>query len=180
MGCIGNIYIKTNVMKVLVLNMDYSPINITTLTKGFKLVFKGKAEVVTHDEENPIVTDRKDYRRPSVIRLLRYIYLPYKKVNLSRQNIYRRDDHKCIYCGDSENLTLDHVLPKSKGGKNTWTNLVTCCGNCNVRKGDTLLKDTDMVMRHKPFKPTYLYFVEKIQKVRPDWKIFVGIATDQN
>jgi len=167
-------------MKVLVLNMDYSPINVTTLQKGFKLVFKGKAEVVSHDEDNPIVTGQKDYRRPSVIRLLRYIYIPFKKVQLSRTNIYRRDDYKCIYCGSNENLTLDHVIPKSKGGGNTWENLATCCSSCNVRKGDTLLEDTDMKMRHEPFKPTYLYFVEKIQRVRPDWKVFVGIASDEN
>lgn len=165
-------------MKVLVLNMDYSPINITTLQRGFNLVFKGKAEVVSHINKNPIVTERKAYRRPTVIRLLRYIYLPFKKVNLSRQNIFRRDDHKCVYCGEHKNLTLDHVIPKSKGGKNTWINLVACCGNCNVKKGDKSLKESGMIMRHKPFKPTYLYFIEKIQKVNTDWKPFVGIVND--
>ena len=146
-------------MKVLVLNMDYSPINITTLQRGFNLVFKGKAEVVSHANKKPIITERKSYRRPTVIRLLRYIYLPFKKVNLSRQNIFRRDDHKCVYCGVQKNLTLDHVIPKSKGGKNTarlWSfNLVTCCGDCNVKKGDKSLKESGMIMRHKPFKPTY-------------------------
>jgi 5-methylcytosine-specific restriction endonuclease McrA len=184
MGCIKTIYNKTEVMKVLVLNMDYSPINVTTLQKGFKLVFKGKAEVVSHDEDNPIMTDRKEYRRPSVIRLLKYVYIPFKKVTLSRTNIYRRDDYKCIYCGDNDNLTLDHVVPKCKGGANTWTNLVTCCSDCNIKKGDkdldVWLKESGLKMRHKPFKPTYLYFVEKIQRVRPDWKIFVGIASDEN
>ena len=103
-------------MKVLVLNMDYSPINITTIQRGFKLVFKGKAEIVTHEEKNPIKTERKSYRRPTVIRLLRYITLPFRKINLNRQNIYRRDGHKCIYCGSKNNLTLDHVTPKCKGG----------------------------------------------------------------
>jgi 5-methylcytosine-specific restriction endonuclease McrA len=166
-------------MKVLVLNMDYSPINITTLQKGFKLVFKGKAEVVSHDDSNPIMTGSKTFRRPSVIRLLKYVYLPYKKVTMSRQNIYRRDDHKCIYCGSGDNLTLDHIIPKAKGGGNTWENLAVCCGTCNVRKGDkdvdVFLKEYGLTMRHKPFKPTYLYFVEKIQSVRSDWKYYVGI-----
>lgn len=165
-------------MKVLVLNMDYSPINITTLQRGFNLVFKGKAEVVSHANKKPIITERKSYRRPTVIRLLRYIYLPFKKVNLSRQNIFRRDDNKCIYCNSQKNLTLDHVTPKSRGGKNTWLNLVTCCGSCNVKKGDKSLKESGMIMRHKPFKPTYLYFIEKIQKVNNDWKPFVGIVND--
>jgi len=169
-------------MKVLVLNMDYSPINVTTLKKGFKLVFKGKAEVVSHVAERPIVTDRRNYRRPSVIRLLQYISIPFnkKKVQLSRTNIYRRDDYRCIYCDSGQNLTLDHVIPKSKGGGNTWENLVTCCSDCNVKKGDKTLEESGMKMRHEPFKPTYLYFVEKIQRVSEDWKIFVGITPNEN
>ncbi len=166
-------------MKVLVLNMDYSPINITTIQRGFKLVFKGKAEIVTHEEENPIKTERKSYRRPTVIRLLRYITLPFRKINLNRQNIYRRDGHKCIYCGSKNNLTLDHVVPKCKNGANTWKNLVTCCGSCNVKKGDKLVDDFlleyDLKMSHQPFRPTYLYFIEKINNLNTDWKQFVGL-----
>ncbi len=166
-------------MKVLVLNMDYSPINITTIQRGFKLVFKGKAEIVTHEEENPIKTERKSYRRPTVIRLLRYITLPFRKINLNRQNIYRRDGHKCIYCGSKNNLTLDHVVPKCKNGANTWKNLVTCCGSCNVKKGDKIVDDFlleyDLKMSHQPFRPTYLYFIEKINNLNTDWKQFVGL-----
>ena len=169
-------------MKVLVLNMDYSPINITTLQKGFKLVFKGKAEIVTHEEDSPIKTDRNIYRRPTVIRLLRYIVLPFRKVNLNRQNVFRRDDYKCAYCRTSENLTLDHVVPRSKGGPNTWENLVTCCSDCNVKKGDldvgVFMGQYGLTMHHQPFRPTYLYFVEKINKVNNDWKQFVGIVKD--
>ena len=166
-------------MKVLVLNMDYSPINITTIQRGFKLVFKGKAEIVTHEEENPIKTERKSYRRPTVIRLLRYITLPFRKINLNRQNIYRRDGHKCIYCGSKNNLTLDHVVPKCKNGANTWKNLVTCCGSCNVKKGDKIVDDFlleyDLKMSHQPFRPTYLYFIEKINNLNSDWRQFVGL-----
>ena len=166
-------------MKVLVLNMDYSPINITTIQRGFKLVFKGKAEIVTHEEKNPIKTERKNYRRPTVIRLLRYITLPFRKINLNRQNIYRRDGHKCIYCGSKNNLTLDHVVPKCKNGANTWKNLVTCCGSCNVKKGDKIVDDFlleyDLKMSHQPFRPTYLYFIEKINNLNSDWKQFVGL-----
>jgi 5-methylcytosine-specific restriction endonuclease McrA len=169
-------------MKVLVLNMDYSPINVTTLQKGFKLVFKGKAEIVTHEKSSPIKTDRKTYKRPTVIRLLRYIVVPFRKVSLNRHNIFRRDDHKCVYCGSKQSLTLDHVTPKSKGGANTWTNLVTCCGECNVNKGDkdldTFLFESNLTMHHEPFKPNYLYFVEKINNVNNDWKQYVGIVKD--
>jgi 5-methylcytosine-specific restriction endonuclease McrA len=169
-------------MKVLVLNMDYNPINITTLQRGFKLVFKGKAEIVTHEEKSPIKTERTTFKRPTVIRLLRYITVPFRKVNLNRQNLFRRDDYKCVYCGSKEKLTIDHVIPKSKGGPNTWTNLVTCCGGCNVNKGDKdlvdFLNENGLTMHHQPFKPTYLYFVEKINNVNSDWKKFVGIVNN--
>ena len=149
-------------MKVLVLNMDYSPINITTLQRGFKLVFKGKAEIVTHQDKKPIKTERKDFKRPTVIRLLRYIVLPFRKVSLNRQNIYRRDDHKCIYCGSKNNLTLDHVVPKCKNGTNTWKNLVTCCSSCNVKKGDKIVDDFlleyDLKMSHQGILVVHYYF----------------------
>lgn len=165
-------------MQVLVLNMDYSPINVTTLKKGFKLVFKGKAEVINHVKEKPIVTHRKSYNRPTVIRLLRYVYLPFKKAQLTRVNIYKRDDHKCLYCGGDNKLTLDHVIPKSRGGGNTWENLATCCSRCNVIKGNKTPEEAGMGLRVKPFKPSYLYFVEKVQNLNPDWKIFVGGKMD--
>jgi hypothetical protein len=101
--------------KVLVLNNDYTPINLTTLRRGFKLVYKGKAEIIFSDDNNPIVSEVKNYKRPTIIRLIRYIYLPYKKVPLTRYNIFRRDGYRCVYCNTKEGLTLDHVLPKSRG-----------------------------------------------------------------
>ena len=87
-----------------------------------------------------------------------------------------------VSIGSKESLTLDHVIPKSKGGPNSWKNLVTCCGSCNVKKGDkkvdVFLSENNLKMHHQPFKPTYLYFVEKINNVSADWKQFVGIVKD--
>jgi 5-methylcytosine-specific restriction endonuclease McrA len=104
--------------------------------------------------------------------------LPFKKVHLSRQNIFKRDDNECIYCGATTDLTIDHVIPRSKGGSNTWENLVTCCGICNVRKCskdvDEFLSEYNLTMRHKPFRPSYLYFVEKINRISNDWKQYLG------
>lgn len=169
-------------MDVLVLNMDYTPINITTLQRGFKLVFKGKAEILSSDDDKPILTEKKSYNRPKVIRLLKYIVMPFRKVNLNRQNLFKRDDFKCVYCRTDKDLTIDHVIPKVKGGDNKWTNLVTCCHDCNVKKGhkdlEVFLKETGLTMNHEPFKPTYLYFVEKIYKVDEDWKQYIGIIKD--
>ena len=167
-------------MKVLVLNSAYQPINVTTLQRGFNLVFKGKAEIVEHDDDRPIVTDQKVYRRPLVIRIFRAIQLPFRKVPLTRHNIFRRDDGKCVYCGSKNTLTLDHVTPKSKGGPNTWKNLVTCCGECNVKKGDMYVDDFlemyNLEMSHAPFVPSYLYFVDKMSRVHNSWKLYVGIV----
>lgn len=167
--------------EILVLNHDYTPLNITTLKSGFKLVFKGKAEIINDDRNRPIETSISKFKRPTVIRLLRYIYLPFKKVPLSRNNIYRRDNHRCIYCGDKNFLTLDHIHPKSKGGQNTWKNLVTCCNKCNVTKGDMtlheFLKITGYKMSHKPYIPNYIQFIEKIGgKMREEWKPYLFIS----
>jgi 5-methylcytosine-specific restriction endonuclease McrA len=167
-------------MKVLVLNSAYEPINVTTLSRGFKLVFKGKAEVVEHIPDRPIVTSTTKYQRPTVIRLLRYVSVPFRKVNLTRENVFRRDDFKCIYCRSSEKLTIDHVHPRSKGGQNTWNNLVTCCGKCNVKKGDLLvddfLKEYNLTMHHKPFRPNYLSYIERLNSFHDSWKVYVGIV----
>lgn len=162
--------------KVLVLNGDYTPLNVTSTRRGFNLVFKGKAEIIHSDEDNPLRSEVKDYKRPTIIRLLRYIYLPFKKVKLNRHSVYRRDNHKCIYCGSPNNLTLDHVLPKSRGGKNTWKNLVACCFNCNTEKGDKTPEEAGMTMTHKPYVPTYMEFIERMcGKINEEWKSYLFI-----
>ena len=120
---------------VLVLNYDYTPLNVTTIRRGFVLVDKGKAEIIKSDE-NPIVTSYKTFVRPLIIRLLDYIKHQSKNIRASRVRIYKRDNHQCVYCGSNKQLTLDHVLPKSRGGENTWTNLVTSCFKCNLKKGN--------------------------------------------
>ncbi len=145
--------------RILVLNADYQPINVTSFQKGYKLVWKGKAEVVKEDPKDVIMTSRS-IARPKVIRLLTYLYLPYRRLNLSKQNVYRRDGFKCVYCGSGANLTLDHVLPRSRGGDNSWENLVTCCRKCNAKKDDQTPEEARMRMRHKPFVPTFSHLIE--------------------
>jgi hypothetical protein len=117
-------------MGVLVLNYDYTPLNVTSYRRGFVLVDKGKAEIVKSDE-SPITTGYKTYVRPLIIRLLNYIRYHTRTLRANRNRIYRRDNYECVYCGSKRNLTLDHVIPKSRGGKNDWTNLVTSCQKCN-------------------------------------------------
>ena len=160
-------------MKVLVLNNDFTPVSVTDFARGFKLVYKGKAEVLEHDENNPIITDQKIYQRPSVIRLLKYVVLPFKKLKPTRENIFKRDELKCLYCDSTKQLTIDHVIPRSRGGINTWENLATCCSRCNGKKGDRTPEEAGMKMRHKPFKPGYGYFIRKFSSGMDIWTSYL-------
>ena len=161
---------------ILVLNADYTPINITDLKRAFNLIYKGKAEIIKHNNISPIVTELRKYRRPTIIRFLRYITIPFRKVHLNRQNIFRRDKYKCVYCGEKtkNKLTIDHVTPKSKGGNNTWQNLVTCCKSCNIKKDDKTLEEVGMTLNTVPYRPTYIQFVKNITiSYKDDWLPFL-------
>jgi 5-methylcytosine-specific restriction endonuclease McrA len=149
---------------VLVLNFDYTPLNVTSIRRGFVLVDKGKAEIVKSDE-NPIVAGYNTYVRPVIIRLLKYIKHYTRILRASRPRIYKRDNYECVYCGSKKDLTLDHVLPKSRGGGNDWTNLVTSCFKCNLKKGNKTPDEARMFMRQKPFVPTLVGENQGVQKI---------------
>jgi CRISPR/Cas system Type II protein with McrA/HNH and RuvC-like nuclease domain len=149
---------------VLVLNFDYTPLNVTSIRRGFVLVDKGKAEIVKSDE-NPITAGYNTYVRPLIIRLLKYIKHHVRTLRASRPGIYKRDNYECVYCGSKKDLTLDHVLPKSRGGGNDWTNLVTSCFKCNLKKGNKTPDEAKMFMRQKPFVPTLVGENQSVQKV---------------
>lgn len=144
--------------RVLVLNSDYTPLNVTTIRRGFILVIKGKAEVLREDTQR-IVTTIGEFVRPLVIRLLNYVRFSSAPLKLNRKRLYRRDDSQCVYCGSKKSLTIDHVLPKSRGGKNTWGNLVTCCNPCNIKKGNRTPDEAGMKLRQKPYEPSIFSFV---------------------
>ena len=138
--------------KVLVLNADYTPINVTSVIRGFVLVSKGKAEILK-SYDNPIVTGYKTYAKPLIIRLYNYVKYRAKSLKLNKTRILKRDNFECVYCGSSQHLTIDHIIPKSRGGKNSWSNLVTCCSPCNLKKGDRTPEEARMKMRFSPFEP---------------------------
>jgi len=164
-------YNKKNSM-ILVLNADFLPINVTTFKQAFKLVWKGKAEII-EDTGITLDTSINKYHKPSVIRLTKYVYVPHRKIVLSRENIFKRDDNKCAYCGSTKNLTLDHIDPRSKGGLNTWENLVTCCFPCNLKKGDKTPEQAGMKLNIKPFRPNPFYFISRVYKNKEDWKQYL-------
>jgi CRISPR/Cas system Type II protein with McrA/HNH and RuvC-like nuclease domain len=156
--------------KVLVLNADYTPLNVTSLNRGFNLVYKGKAEVIKKGER-PLITSVGDFIRPLIIRLLNYVRHQVKPVKLNRKRIYKRDNFECVYCGSKKNLTIDHVIPRSKGGANTWDNLVTCCSSCNLRKGNKSVEEVGYKMSKKPFVPSVFSFVVN-DEVESIWNNF--------
>lgn len=157
--------------KVLVLNSDYTPINITSLMRGFILVDKGKAEVLKSGEI-PILAGHKEYIRPLVIRLLNYVRFRVRPLKINRQRIFKRDKFTCSYCGSLKNLTIDHILPKSRGGGNTWLNLTTCCKNCNRVKDNRTPEEAGMKLLRHPFEPSIFSEVinPSISQVWEDFK----------
>jgi 5-methylcytosine-specific restriction endonuclease McrA len=158
---------------ILVLNSDYLPINITDFRKAFNLVYKGKAEVIV-DVEEIVNTMDKRFKKPSVIRLTYHVNVPFRKVTLSKENIFRRDKHKCAYCDSKHQLTIDHIFPKSKGGKDSWDNLISACWRCNSRKGDRTPEEAGMKLLFTPYKPSPLHFMCESNKFREGWKTYLG------
>lgn len=159
---------------VLVLNQDYSPLTICSVQRAFLLVFLKKAELLNSVKERELRSISHAYPFPSVIMINRYINIPYKGVVLSRHNIFKRDGHKCQYCGTNKDLTLDHLIPRSKGGKSSWTNLVTACKRCNAAKGDSTIEKAGLKLRTAPVKPSYISFIKMGSSLREDWKPYLN------
>lgn len=134
-----------------------------------------KAEAVSNSNGKKIRSAYNSISWPSVIRLNRYIQVPYKKVILSRKNILKRDMYKCVYCGRSDlPLTIDHIIPKARGGEDNWENLVTACVVCNNRKGDRTPDEAELNMKFKPYKPHYIMFISNsVSRIDENWKPFL-------
>jgi len=112
---------------------------------------------------------------PMIIKLKTYIYLKQRKISLTRKNIFKRDKHKCQYCGKKNVLlTIDHIIPKNKGGCDTWENLVSACTTCNLFKADSYLKDIEMKLLRKPKKPHYLIYMQgHVSEEYESWKPYL-------
>jgi 5-methylcytosine-specific restriction endonuclease McrA len=144
---------------VLVLNASYEPLNVCSVRRAHVLVFKGRAEILeqlTRDLHSATDT----YPWPHVIRLLAYVRVPRSvQRKISRRALFARDGWRCQYCGSAAKLTLDHVVPRSRGGDSVWENVVTSCAACNLRKGDRLLEEAHMHLRSQPRAPAPVLFV---------------------
>ena len=146
--------------RVLVLNASYEPLNVCSLRRAHVLVWKGRAEILEANER-PLRSASTSFRRPHVIRLVSYVRVPRAVTRrISRRVLFARDGWQCAYCGTGSNrLTLDHIVPRSRGGTSVWENVVASCAPCNHRKGDRLLEDTSMTLRTPPRPPTPVLFI---------------------
>ena len=143
----------------LLLNFDYLPINQISIKKAIKLIAKQKVEIIKNSEEKIHINMYK----PQVIRLLHSIsHLYNRKIPWSKQNIFIRDEYHCQYCGfevTKKTASIDHIIPKSKGGKNSFLNTVCACKDCNSKKSNKLLHEVNMQLIKNPKIPNLLDFI---------------------
>ena len=162
--------------QVLVLNASYEPLNVCSVRRAHVLVFKGKAEVI-EELGRPLHSATGSFPWPHVIRLVNYVRVPRTvKRKISRRALFARDGWQCDYCGDrSGRLTLDHVVPRSRGGDSVWENVVTSCAPCNLRKGNRSLEEAQMTLPTPPRAPAPVLFIKlSTPKVPSTWERYLG------
>jgi 5-methylcytosine-specific restriction endonuclease McrA len=160
---------------VLVLNQNYEPLSVCNVKKAIMLLFLRKAELLEASNGKVIRSVSLTMPFPSVVRLSSFVRIPYKKIILSRKNILRRDGHRCQYCGRGDvPLTLDHIHPRSKGGEDSWENLVAACVKCNNKKGDSLPEEAGMPLLRVPMKPNHVTFLRHfVGNLDDRWKPYL-------
>lgn len=160
---------------VLVLSSGYEPLTQVSWKKAVSMWTSGRVEVVEQYDDIFIRTVDKAFRAPSVVRFLGKVYRRFKhgaKLRFSRNNIYLRDGGRCQYCLNNlskDKITLDHVIPVSKGGKKTWENIVLCCVTCNQQKGNRTLEQANMKLARTPQAPSSLPAILSIPKLSTGW-----------
>jgi len=168
------------VQQVLVLNASYEPLNVCSVRRAHVLVYKGKAEVIER-LDRPLASATTTFPWPHVIRLVTYIRVPRAvQRKISRRALFARDGWRCVYCGTTAGrLTLDHVVPKSRGGESVWENVVTSCAPCNLRKGNRLPHEVSMELHKKPRAPAPVLFIRLAAPKIPDgWQPYLtGLST---
>ena len=181
---------------VLVLNRNYQPVHVTSVRRAFSLLYQGVAKAIDHQyrlyefadwaalsaaDHDAISTVSRTIRVPRVVVLQAYEYLPKGRVRFSRLNIYARDHDTCQYCGlqlPRSELNLDHVLPRSQGGKTSWENVVCSCVECNLKKGGRTPEQASMALLRKPARPRWTPFFRGASKrvTYREWLPFLSLA----
>jgi 5-methylcytosine-specific restriction endonuclease McrA len=164
--------------RVLVLNATYEPINVCSIRRAVVLLLKQKAEMLERNSRQ-LHSERYTLARPVVIRLVSYVRVPRQahRRKITRRAVFARDGWACQYCGSRSNLTVDHVIPRSKGGQSSWENIVASCGPCNRRKGDSLLAQVGMQLRRAPRTPRAEIFIHVSTPTIPSaWQPYLAQA----
>jgi 5-methylcytosine-specific restriction endonuclease McrA len=164
--------------RALVLNASYEPLSVVSGRRAIVLVLAEKADLV-QATGHELHSERLVVALPSVIRLRYYVRVPYRRgVALSRRGVFARDGHRCQYCGRQAE-SLDHIVPRSRGGSHTWDNVVACCRPCNTQKRDRLLEQTSMNLRRRPRPPRQVTWVAAHVGHVPDaWLEFLDENAD--
>lgn len=169
-------------MRVLVLNMFYEPVRVVTWQTAVCMLYDSKAEIVEAVEGEVLRSPSIEMPMPSIIRQVRKPRTRKVSVKFSRANVLLRDRYSCQYCGgrfEPRDLNYDHVIPRSRGGKTEWSNIVTSCFPCNEQKGDRTPQEARMPLRHEPVKPDWLPVVNKkfdLRSVPDSWRPYLKAA----
>ncbi len=163
---------------MLVLNATYEPINVCTVRRAIVLLLKARAEVLEEGSQT-LHSERAAFARPFVIRLTAYVRVPRDahRRKITRRAVFARDDWTCQYCGSRSNLTVDHVIPRSKGGASSWENIVASCAPCNRRKGDRTPAQANMHPHRAPRTPHAEIFIRvSSPTIPPAWRAYLPAA----
>ncbi len=149
--------------------------SVINVKKAIVLLYLGKVELIESYQGREVRAVSMSMPSPSIVRLSVYVRVPYKKIILSRKNILRRDGHRCQYCGRSDaTLTVDHVMPVSRAGEDTWENLVCACVNCNNKKSDRTPDEARMPLRRTPMRPNHVTFIRHfVGSLDERWKPYL-------
>jgi 5-methylcytosine-specific restriction endonuclease McrA len=162
---------------VLVLNTTLEPLNVVAFKRAISLLLNGKAKIV-HVRDRDVRAATIAIPLPSVIQMVYYIARGRREVPLSKKAVLIRDEHRCQYCGvtGQKKLTVDHIMPRSRGGGSTWENLVTACMVCNQRKRDRTPDEAGMRLRKKPRKPRFIpWLVISRNTTEADWLTYITL-----
>lgn len=161
-------------MRTLVLNAGYEPLSVVSPRRAAVLVMRGKASVLAESGQ-PITSAHLVVPRPAVILLHQYVRVTRRHPGLpSRRAVLRRDARRCAYCGENA-ATVDHIIPKSRGGDSSWQNLVACCAPCNIRKGDRTLQQLGWRLHTTPRAPSHLWWLPvETDQPHEAWRPFLS------
>jgi 5-methylcytosine-specific restriction endonuclease McrA len=169
-------------MGCLALNASYEPLTIVPAKRAVRLVLERKAEILEVDGDHRFRSQWEEIPCPLVIRLVRFVHVPRRfRRQVTNTFLFARDAYSCQYCGRHRSelrgrqyLTRDHILPVSRGGENSWDNVVTCCSLCNNRKGRHLPEEVGMRLRSEPREPNHVHLVWAVRKLTPIQAKYIG------